>query len=352
MLRLCLFSRRRDRENDGMSSALRRWLLVAVTVLLLGGAATYAAVAYAGYQSRSAAPVVSTPKPTLPSGPLLVFRSTGAGNGYGLVGSVPLDDPSAKPTMTALACSRVYATHEDLMCLHTDPGTVTTFGATLYDASGNQLKSWPLPGVPSRTRISSDSSLVSQTSFVTGSAYGNVPFSTQTTVSAVNGVDYGNLEDFTFLVDGQKVTAADRNFWGVTFSSDDNTFFATAASGGHTWLVRGNLRGRTLVAIHDSAECPSLSPDGTKIAYKKNVSTTSTPRWTLAVLDFATGQEKLLPIEQNVDDQAEWLDDSTVLYGLADPAKPGDSNVYSIPIDGSAGPSLFLRHAWSPSVVR
>jgi hypothetical protein len=281
-----------------------------------------------------------------------VFRNTAGGDSYGMVASVPLSEPGAERAMTSLPCDRVYATHENLMCLHTDPGTVTSFGATLYDASGTKLKSWPLPGVPSRTRISADSSLVAQTSFVTGSAYGSVPFSTQTTVSAVNGVDYGNLENFTLLVDGQKVTASDRNFWGVTFSSDDNTFFATAASGGHTWLVRGNLRGRTLVAIHDGAECPSLSPDGTKIAYKKNVSTTSTPRWTLAVLDFASGRETLLPIEQNVDDQAEWLNDSTLLYGLADPSVTGDSNVYSIPIDGSAGPSLFLRHAWSPSVVR
>ena len=63
-------------------------------------------------------------------------------------------------------------------------------------------KSWPLPGVPSRTRISADSSLVAQTSFVTGSSYGTARFSTETTISAVNGIDYGELEDFTLLVDG------------------------------------------------------------------------------------------------------------------------------------------------------
>lgn len=335
-----------------MTSRSRRWLLPVATVVILGAAAAFAAVAWTGYQQRQApAAAVATPRPTLPTGPLLVFRSTEAGDDYGLVASVPLADPGATRTVTGLPCDRVDATHENLVCLHTDRGVLTTFGATLYDASGDRLKDWALPGVPSRTRLSADSSLVAETAFVTGSSYGVKAFSTRTQIAQVNGIDYGSLADFTLLVDGQKVTADDRNFWGVTFSSDDNTFFATAASGGHHWLVRGNLRGRSMVAIKDGAECPSLSPDGTKIAYKKNLSTTTTPRWTLAVLDFATGAETQLPIDANVDDQAEWLDDGTLLYGLADPQKPGDSNVYSIPIDGQHGPALFLAHAWSPSVV-
>lgn len=336
-----------------MKARSRRLLLPVVTVLLVAGAGVGAAVAWTGYQARLDPPAAAaTPRPTLPAGPLLVFRSTEIGDQYGLVASVPLADPTAKRTVTDLPCDRVYATHEDLMCLHTDRGVLTTFGATLYDAAGDRLKDWALPGVPSRTRISADSTLVAETSFVTGSSYGVKAFSTRTQIAQVNGIDYGSLDDFTLLVDGAKVTADDRNFWGVTFSSDDNTFFATAASGGHHWLVRGNLRGRSLVAIKDGAECPSLSPDGTRIAYKKNVSTTSTPRWTLAVLDFASGVETQLPIDANVDDQAEWLDDGTLLYGLADPAKPGDSNVYSIAIDGRHAPTLFLAHAWSPSVVR
>jgi hypothetical protein len=37
---------------------------------------------------------------------------------------------------------------------------------------------------------------------------------------------------------------------------------------------------------------------------------------------------------------------------MADAKTVGDSNVWSIPIDGSSGPTLFLPHAWSPSVVR
>ena len=337
-----------------MNPRTRRWLLSAVTVLLLGGAVAYGVVAYADYRARSDGFAAEpTAVPTLPAGPLLVFRSTHQGSDYGTVASVPLADPSAKRTSTGLACDRVYATHDDLMCLHTDSGTTTKFTATLYGAAGDERESWPLPGVPSRTRISADSSLVAQTSFVTGSSYGTSAFSTQTTIAAINGVDYGALEDFTLLVDGVRVTADDRNFWGVTFAGDGNTFFATAASGGHTWLVRGNLRGRTLVAIKDGAECPSLSPDGARVAYKKNISANpAIKHWTLAVLDFASGIETTLPIDQSVDDQAEWLDDGTLLYGLANPAKPGDSTVYRIGIDGASVPAVFLKHAWSPSVVR
>ncbi|GAA4140896.1 hypothetical protein [Leifsonia shinshuensis] len=335
-----------------MKAVRLRWLLVAVTVLALGGAVAYATVAIAQYQSRATATVVATPRPTVPAGSRLVFRDTSPGAHYGQVASVPLADPSAARTSTGLVCDRVYATHQNLMCLHTDSGTHTSFGATLYDAGGDVLNTWPLPGFPSRTRISPDSSLVAQTSFVTGSSYGTAGFSTQTTISAVSGIDYGNLEKFALIVNGQQVTA-DHDIWGVTFSSDDNTFFATAMSEGRIWLVRGNLRARALVAVKDGAECPSLSPDGTRVAYKKNISTTATKHWTLAVLDFATGVEKELPIPPSVsvDDQAEWLDDGTLLYGLADPKAPGDSNVYAVKADGSAAPTLFLRHAWSPSVV-
>ncbi|MGO4535835.1 hypothetical protein [Leifsonia sp. 2MCAF36] len=337
-----------------MTPRVRAWLAGGLTVVLLGGAAVYGVLSFVDYQKRSNAPsqVETVDQSTRATGARIVFRNTASGAGYGMVASVPLNDPAGARTVTREACDRVYATADDQMCLHTDRGVVTTFQATLTDAKGETLKSWPLPGIPSRTRISADSKLVAQTSFITGESYAAVGFSTQTTISSTSGTDYGNLEDFAFLVDGQRVTAADKNFWGVTFASDDNTFYATGASGGKTWLVKGDLAGRTLTAVHQTAECPSLSPDGTKVAYKKNVSTGPTPYWTLAVFDLATGTETMLPVSDNVDDQALWLDDSTLLFGLADARVVGDSNVWSIPIDGSAKPTLFLRHAWSPSVVR
>ena len=67
--------------------------------------------------------------------------------------------------------------------------------------------------------------------------------------------------------------------------------------------------------IHENVECPSLSPDGTRIAYKKRTGSSSTP-WHLTVLDLATMRETPLAETRSVDDQVEWLDDDHVLYGV------------------------------------
>ena len=335
-----------------MTRRQRSWLVALAALVLLGGAAGYGVAAFASAQQRAAAPsAVDTVTDTVASGPRIVFRNTASGTGYGLVASVQSADPAGARTLTSVACDRVYATTSNGMCLHIDRGVVTTFSATLFDAGWNEVRSWPLPGIPSRTRISADSSLVSSTAFITGESYATVGFSTQTVITRVDGTEHGNLEDFTLLVNGTTITAADKNIWGVTFSADDTVFYATAASGGRTWLARGDLTARTLTAIKDNAECPSLSPDGTHIAYKKNLGTVSDPYWGIAVLEFATGVETLLPEKSNVDDQVEWLDDQTLLYGMPS-ATVGDSTVWSIPIDGSSTPRVFIEHAWSPSVVR
>jgi Tol biopolymer transport system component len=138
----------------------------------------------------------------------------------------------------------------------------------------------------------------------------------------------------------------------VTFAKDDDTFYATAATGGRTYLVRGDLSRRTLIAIRQNAECPSLSPDGSRVAYKVDVGG-DRPWWSLAVLDLATGRQTLLSGEKrNVDDQVEWLDDDTLLYGLPREDQPGVTDVWSVDTHPGAAPGLLIEQAWSPSVVR
>jgi hypothetical protein len=337
-----------------MTPRLKIILASVLAILLIGGAATYGAIAFANYNARANArsQVPTATRPADATKDRVVFRNTANGAGYGLVASVPLDHPAGTRALTTEPCDRVYATGTNYMCLRIDRGVLTTFSATLFDSEWHSLKTWPLPGIPSRTRISADSKLVAFTSFVTGSSYGTVGFSTATQISTVAGKDYGNLEDFTLILNGQKNTAADRNFWGVTFASDDNTFYATAATAGATYLVKGDLATRTLTSVRQTAECPSLSPDGKFIAYKKNVSTTSTPFWKIAVLNLATNKETLLPEKRSVDDQVEWLDGTTLLYGLTRLDTPGDSDIWSIKTDGSAAPTRFIQHAWSPAVVR
>jgi hypothetical protein len=54
-----------------------------------------------------------------------------------------------------------------------------------------------------------------------------------------------------------------------------------------------------------------------------------------------------------VDDQAAWLDDDTILYGLGrdDDASP-TTDVWAVPADGTGTPRLLIEKAWSPAVVR
>ena len=337
-----------------MNRRARQILAMGATVVVLGAAAAYCVSAILDYQTRASTTtaVQTTRLSENGSAERVVFRSTVADAAYGHIASVAARDTGGDRAVTDIACDRVYMARQTTICLRIDRGILTTFSANLLDDDGTVTRTWPLPGLPSRARVSPDGELVAFTSFVTGEAYATIGFSTATQISRIDGTDYGNLETFALSIDGQPVLAADRNFWGVTFTDDDSVFYATAATGGQTWLVRGDLDARTLTAVHPNVECPSVSPDGTRVAFKKNVSTTATADWRVAVLDLATDRETVMPDSRNIDDQVEWLDDSTLLYGVPRNDEAGDSDVWSVAADGSGEPALFVEHAWSPAVVR
>ncbi|WP_157157434.1 hypothetical protein [Diaminobutyricimonas sp. LJ205] len=333
-----------------MNPRRRIALLAAIAAVVLVGATLYGVLQWQRMQQPpSVASTVAVATGPELEGARIVFRNTASGEGYGHVAAVPLNNPGAPRSVGDMVCDRVDATSAATICLRTKRGIVTTFEAELYTDQA-LARSWPLAGIPSRTRLSSDGELVATTSFVTGHSYAAVGFSTETVVTDASGASHGNLEEFTLSVDGAPLFAIDRNLWGVTFADDGNTFYATAASGGRTWLVEGDLERRTLTAVREGAECPSLSPDGTRVAYKKNVGTGSEARWSIAVYDFATGEETLLPVE-TVDDQVEWLDDDTLLFGLARADTPGDSDIWAVTADGGSEPRLLIEHAWSPAVI-
>jgi hypothetical protein len=338
-----------------MTPGRRAIVFAVVVVVAVVGAVGYALHDRSRYVKKIAdAPKIATTAPTAYDGkPRIVFRNTAIGKSYGLVATVPVSDPSAPRALTKVACDRVDASPTGESCLRTERGVVT--GYTWLDLSPTYKTEHtePLAGIPSRTRLSTDGSLVASTSFVTGHSYMQIGFSTATVVRKVGGSSYGNLERFRLVIDGRTVNPTDRNVWGVTFAADDNTFYATVATGGTPYLVRGDLAKRTLTSVRSPAECPSLSPDGTQVAYKVNVGTGTTTHWTIGVLDLATGKQVLLSGEPgSVDDQVEWLDDSTLLYGLPRADEPGVTDVWAIGTDVAATPKLFLKQAWSPSVVR
>jgi len=302
-------------------------------------------------EQRSAAPVATTALTSIEYGPHIVFRSTALGPTYGKVAMVSTADPGGERGVTTAECERVYATRQLILCLAADRGIAVTYSATVLDASWRTVRPLQLAGIASRARLSPDGSLAATTTFVSGHSYSSASFYTQTLVSPVAGHGQTNLEDFALVHRGRRINPKDRNIWGVTFAGDD-TFYATVAWGGHTWLTRGSIAERTLTTLRSDAECPSVSPDGTHVAYKKRAGQPA-GHWRVAVLDLATGTERLLAERRSVDDQVEWLDARSVMYGLPRTgAQAGTSDVWRAPADGSGKPELLIAGAWSPAVVR
>lgn len=338
-----------------MTGRARIVLLAAILLVAVLGAGGYVwTVRQDQARTLAQAPAVATGGDLagLRTRPHIVFRSTALGEGYGKVAVVALTAPDGPRAFTPVSCERVYATAVDAICLSADRGLVTTYKSRLLDASWEPKRDLPLTGLPSRARLSKDGSLVATTTFVFGDSYANPgQFSTRTVVTRTGGEVVGDIEKFKLTVDGKVVTAADKNLWGVTFV-DDGRFYATAASGGKTWLVEGSLTKRTVTALRADVECPSLSPDGTRVAFKKHGDLPA-GRWRLAVYDLRTGTETTLAETRSVDDQAEWLDDRTVVYGLprAD-AGSASSDVWAVAADGSGSPRVLVPDAWSPAVVR
>jgi hypothetical protein len=343
-------------DGHNVSRGPARWLiLLVVAVLVAAGTAAYAVSTFQAARSSQSAPssVEIVTAASLPSAPFVMFRNTAAGQGFGEAATVLLSEPSGQRALSGHECDRVYAARGLVSCLRTKNEIPTNFEATTYDDALDAVESWALAGIPSRTRISADGELLATTVFVSGHSYASAGFSTETVVRGRDGTIHGNLEEFLLISGGTQIKATDRNIWGVTFvPGEPDAFYATASSQGKIWLVRGSLKDRTLTVTATGIECPSMSPDGTRIAYKKSVNGTLVGHRNIAVLDLATGAETVLAEQRDIDDQLEWLDATTVVYGVPRDDSGQDSDIWSLAIDPGAQPSLFIEHAWSPAVVR
>jgi hypothetical protein len=286
----------------------------------------------------------------------IFFRYTGVDSHYGKVAWS--DSAQAQPAhfVESLNCEVVYVAGGRGICLSADRGVFTTYSASLFDARTFDVSSsFPLKGIPSRARVSIDGSLAAFTVFVSGHGYASLDFSTQSLlVDAKTGALLADLEDFEVRRAGTAIRQADFNFWGVTFTADARQFFATLSTAGKHFLVRGDIGARRMDVIHENVECPSLSPDGLHVAYKKRLVEGNRIFWQLQVLELASGREISLSERRSIDDQLEWLDDRHVLYSVPSAAEISSpsTSVWIAPIDASAAPRLFLENAYSPATVR
>ncbi|HLI29373.1 MAG TPA: hypothetical protein VKZ60_20090 [Chloroflexota bacterium] len=289
--------------------------------------------------------------------PHVVFLSTAVGPSYGKVALVPLDAPAGERVPTGLQCDRVYFAGGRGFCLGNNVvgGFLSSYSAYSFGRDYTPQFTFHEAGIPSRVRVSPDGRWAASTVFVAGHGYDDAGFSTYTALrDLTTGELAGDLEQFAVWRDGARFEPVDRNFWGVTFTPDSQRFYATMGTGGQTYLVAGDLAARELRVLRPGVECPSLSPDGTRLAYKYQVGSAGRPHWTLHVLDLATGTDTALTAEtRSVDDQVEWLDEGHLLYALAPsgPPRGPEASIWRLPLDGGP-PTVFIPHAYSPAVVR
>jgi hypothetical protein len=270
----------------------------------------------------------------------------------GRLALAPLDAPDGPRVLTDLDCLRVHVAAGNGLCLSDKGSLFTPYDIVFLGPDLEPRHKESLAGLISRARVSPDGRYGVATVFVTGHSYAPGTFSTQTTLyDMATGELLGDLESFEVVKDGELIKSPDFNFWGVTFANQSGRFYATLGTAGHTYLVRGDLETERVEVLRDGVECPSLSPDNTKIAFKQRVDSGLGPiRWRPAVLDVATLEDHPLAEDRTIDDQIEWLDNDTVLYAVD--TGFGAPSTWATPADGTGGPRLFLADADSPAVVR
>ena len=326
----------------------RGWqALAALGVLCLVAVAVYVVVAAPSSSGGTevAQPVGTVGAPTELAGSKLMVRAVNRGDPFSNGRVFVLKDGHPRQLDgPELECERVYFAAGRGLCLATAE-TDSGYEATIFDSSLGALYKLPLGGVPSRARVSSDGRYGAMTAFVNGHAYlENGGYSTETTIVDMRtGETVANLESFKVTKGGRPFEAADFNFWGVSFAPDSNRFYATLRSHDHYYLVEGNVRERTMRVVLNHVECPSLSPDGTRVGYKSRLGRENL--WRLRVLDLATMKSHPVAERRPIDDQVEWLDDDALIYS-------NGLDVYTVPADGGGQPRLVVHDASPPVSLR
>lgn len=318
---------------------MKRVLLTALAAVLLAAVAVGYAVSRPRPEPRR--PVPAAGPVTLAAGPRLLAITDRR------LMTAPIN--GSERTVADLECLRAYAAAGTGICLR--PKTAWSYEAVVLDQDLHERAAFAVPGLPNRARVSADGRMVAWTTFVGGDSYAGSAFSTRTGIyDTRTGARAETLEGFAIRRDGKPYRSADVNFWGVTFTADDNRFYATMSTGDKRYLVLGDFAARTVTTVKENVECPSLSPDGARIAFKQAIDADPARGWRLSVLDLTSMRVTETAETTSVDDQAAWLDDHTLLYTLR--AGDGEPTVWSVPADGAGSPRPLLAGAESPAPLR
>jgi hypothetical protein len=324
---------------------LRHRASLAGVLSLVLVAAAIAYVLVAGH--RSTAPAAAAGAVDASPGDRILFRNT-AGSGYGRAATVARTDAAGPRTQAALDCDRVFAAAGTGICLRPD-GPLATYQLAVLDAHLAVRDTYPLVGVPNRARVSPSGHVLAWTVFVTGDGYNGGKFATRAgMLNVATGETVDTLETFAVTRDGKPYKAVDLNFWGVTFV-DDQHFYATMSTAGKRYLVAGDVSARTVRTLATNVECPSLSPDGTRLAFKEALGGDPAHGWRLSVLDLRSLSRTALAETRSIDDQAAWFDNSTVMYAVRRGQRSSD--VWSVPAGGTGAPKLLIPDAASPAAL-
>lgn len=274
-------------------------------------------------------------------------------------GRLAIRNPDGSRELFERRCMRVHVAGERGVCLSQDQSVFApAFRTEFFDVTKTglpEVRSYASP-LPSRARMTPDGSVASTTGFVSGSSYSDIGGETETivTIDEVNErVGLVGLVQFEVLGADSKYAAADRQFWGVSFTSNDE-FYVTGFFGDEPEVLFGSRSRRTLEPTGYLGSCPSVSPDGEHLVFKE---TLADGEYGLAVVDLSTGEQWSLGETRSVDDQVEWLDNDTILYAIHPDGDDGTDvqpqfDIWMLDIAAGSEPELFLPAADSPAVLR
>ena len=108
-----------------------------------------------------------------------------------------------------------------------------------------------------------------------------------------------------------------------------------------------------MTSVRTDAECPSISPDRTRVAYKTRQGNPAPGQWHIAVSTWPPDRRPCWRKPEASTTRSSGWTTRTVLYALPRAGSEATTcDIWQVPADGTGRPSVFIPLAMSPAVVR